>query len=275
MTKNIYLRFPDWKPKALTLSYDDATKTDIRLIDVMRQNGLKGTFNINSGLYSYNVNRLSESEAFEVYSQSGMEIAAHGLKHSSADCLSDVELINEFKTDKENLEATYGNKVCGFAYANGVATNNAISVLEKVGFSYARTVTPTNNFCVPAGDWFRWNPTCHHSAQNFESLTQTFINTKFEQFDEKDAMLFYVWGHSIEFERDNNWDLIENFAKRVRDCDDIWNATNIEVCDYIKAYNGLVFDTERNAVLNNTVTDVHLLIEGKKVLAKAKENTEF
>ena len=49
---NIFMRFPGGKRKALTLSYDDGVEQDIRLIDIMKKHGLKGTFNINSGMYA-------------------------------------------------------------------------------------------------------------------------------------------------------------------------------------------------------------------------------
>lgn len=49
---SIFMRFPGGKSKALTLSYDDGVAQDIRLIEIMKKHGLKGTFNINSGLYA-------------------------------------------------------------------------------------------------------------------------------------------------------------------------------------------------------------------------------
>lgn len=45
------MRFPEGKSKALTLSYDDGVEQDVRLINIMKQHGLKGTFNLNSGEY--------------------------------------------------------------------------------------------------------------------------------------------------------------------------------------------------------------------------------
>lgn len=49
---NVYMRFPDGKTKALTLSYDDGVEQDIHLVEIMKRNGLKGTFNLNSGIYT-------------------------------------------------------------------------------------------------------------------------------------------------------------------------------------------------------------------------------
>ena len=48
----MYLRFPKGKSLAVTLSYDDGVKQDRQLIEIMKKNGLKGTFNLNSGLFA-------------------------------------------------------------------------------------------------------------------------------------------------------------------------------------------------------------------------------
>ena len=48
----IYLRFPGFLKKALTLSYDDGVDTDIKMIDILNRHGIKATFNLNTGLLS-------------------------------------------------------------------------------------------------------------------------------------------------------------------------------------------------------------------------------
>lgn len=59
------LRFPDFKLKALTLSYDDGIRADVKLTEVLSENGIKATFNLNSGLFAQRdgEHRLSENEA--------------------------------------------------------------------------------------------------------------------------------------------------------------------------------------------------------------------
>lgn len=274
MIKSVYLRFPNWKTKALTLSYDDATLYDKKLISIMTKNGLKGTFNVNSGLYASNEYRLSKEQAYSLYTDSGMEVASHGYNHASVSSLPCMELIKELSEDKLALEKEYNDIIRGFAYANGVCTDSAVTILKELGFAYARTTVPTNKFNLPT-DWLRWNPTCHHTAENFGDLASVFFKAKPNEQYHKEPLLFYLWGHSIEFENFNNWELIENFASRVAECDDIWNATNIEVCDYVKAYYGLTYNAECNKVLNNSAIDVYLFIDDKNVLAKAGQVTEF
>ena len=56
---NYFLRFKDGKPKALSFSYDDGVTYDIRLVELFNKYGLKGTFNVNSNLFSSNAAHLS------------------------------------------------------------------------------------------------------------------------------------------------------------------------------------------------------------------------
>ena len=74
-----YIRFPQFKSKAVTLSYDDGVIFDKRLIEIMDKHGLKGTFNINSGLFAKNEGerRMTEKTAYELYANSPHEVAVH------------------------------------------------------------------------------------------------------------------------------------------------------------------------------------------------------
>lgn len=47
----MYMKFKDGRSKVLTLSYDDVVVQDIRLIGILDKYGIKGTFNINTGMY--------------------------------------------------------------------------------------------------------------------------------------------------------------------------------------------------------------------------------
>ena len=62
------------------------------------------------------------------------------------------------------------------------------------------------------------------------------LGQKFLDYEFKGKLkLMYVWGHSFEFERNNNWNLIENFCELVSKNSDIWFAMNIDVMRYVKA----------------------------------------
>ena len=46
-----YLRFPGGKRKALTFSYDDGTRHDIRLVEIFKKHNMRATFKICSGWF--------------------------------------------------------------------------------------------------------------------------------------------------------------------------------------------------------------------------------
>ena len=74
--------------------------------------------------------------------------------------------------------------------------------------------------------------------------------------------LFYLWGHTYEFERDDNWDVFEDFAKKIGGSDEVWYATNLEIYEYVEAYNRLEYFADGKTVYNPTLIDVWMYDNG-------------
>jgi len=55
-------------------------------------------------------------------------------------------------------------------------------------------------------------------------LAEEFVNMKPTK-----PTIFYIWGHSYEFDVDNNWDMMERFCAFVSNRDDIYYGTNYQV----------------------------------------------
>ena len=93
----------------------------------------------------------------------------------------------------------------------------------------------------------------------------------------REATMFYVWGHSYEFDDWGNWHIIEEFAEYIGGRDDIWYATNIEIFDYITAYKQLVFSADGWAVYNPTNTALYFetRVDGVIHGVKAGETVHF
>lgn len=77
--------------------------------------------------------------------------------------------------------------------------------------------------------------------------------------------LMYVWGHSYEFDNDNNWELMERFCAMAGGRGDIWYATNLELVHYMKACRGLLFSAARDFVYNPGAAAVWLEVGGAVV----------
>ena len=136
---SLYMRFPKGKRKVLTLSYDDGVEQDIRLIALMNQYGLKGTFNINSGLYApegtvyekgHIHRRMTQQQVTEVYSASGQEVAVHTLTHPFLEQLPRDRCSYEIIKDRENLETQFKTIITGMAYPFGTLSDEVVATLE-------------------------------------------------------------------------------------------------------------------------------------------------
>lgn len=251
---NIFMRFPNGKSKALTLSYDDGVIQDKRLIEILKPYGLKATFNINSGYIgdedAVDSGRMSLKQIKELYTVSGHEVAIHGATHPFLEKLPLPIAISEVLDDRKRLEEIFGGVIRGMAYPFGTYSDELIGALKSTGIAYSRTVISTHDFRIPI-DWFKLTATCHHNDTVLPELTDKFINAipNKERF-RREPLLFYLWGHSYEFDDRNNWEVIEKFAKKIGNREDIWYATNIEIYDYVQAYNNLKFGVDGNCVYN-------------------------
>jgi len=249
----ILLAFPGGKHKALTMSYDDGRTADRRLVDIFNRHGIRGTFHLNSGLLGRD-DRVGEQEAAQLYK--GHEISAHTLTHPTIARCPSEQLVEEIMEDRKRLENIAGYTVRGMSYPNGSFNRRIKEMLPHLGIEYARVVESTGQFGMP-DDWQEWKPTCHHKG-NLLQHAETFIGLHKKQY----LYLMYVWGHSYEFDLDNNWELIESFCQLAGGRDDIWYATNMEIADYMKGFRQLRFAASGEFVENPNAMPVWLDVDG-------------
>lgn len=261
---NIKMRFPGGAAAALTLSYDDGSEADIRLIEIMSKHGLKGTFNINSRMFDSDPNHYEAIR--KAYIESGNEVACHGVTHPFLDRLSTPEMIHEVLDDRERLEKEFDTIIQGMAYPFGTYNKDVLDVLKQCGIYYSRTVISTGRFDFPQ-NWLEWHPTCHHNDQRLFELTEQIVNHK----EDTEPLLFYVWGHSYEFDRNDNWDRMEKFAEMIGNRDNIWYATNIDIYNYVRGYSRLEKSARGNIIHNPNAFDVWVRVNGSVMKIEAGE----
>ena len=223
-----FMMWPGFKRKALTLSYDDGTVFDKKLIEILDKNGIKCTFNLNSGRFLQD-RRMSREESIELYSGSAHEVATHGVYHIPLDKVGAPVAMNDILNDRVALEEMFGTLIQGIAYAFGTYTDEVMDVAKKCGIKYGRTIKPTEKFDLP-DNWLCWNPTCSHGHPRLMDLAREFTEYQFgTSYISKKPLLFYLWGHSYSFNDNDNWDVIERFCEYMGGRDDVWYATNIEI----------------------------------------------
>lgn len=225
------------KMKAVTFSFDDGVTQDIRLIELFNKYGLKCTFNINSeklGLQEVlDLGNGKQVKHFKVNAAdvksiySGHEVAVHTLTHPNLTQLDKEEVIRQVEQDRLNLSALCGYEVVGMAYPCGGINNDdrtAAIIRENTGVKYARALESSGSF-EPQKNLYRLQSSVYH--MDFDQMTA--MAEEFVILQPDSPKIFYIWGHSYEFDVDNTWGRFEEFLQFISGREDIFYGTNQEV----------------------------------------------
>lgn len=274
------LLFPGGKSKAFTLSYDDGVIQDRRLAKLLRDNGIKCTFNLGYGVLGsveiaripghpeVDVSKVAAEELPAVYADH--EIAGHGLWHSALDTVGTPLAMYEISEDKRQLEKIAGKPLKMFAYPFGFYNDEVKTMLRLAGYQGARTVHSTHDFKLPE-NFLEWNPTCHHDDEKLMELAEKFVSGF--SFG---PMLFYVWGHAYEFDGRQNWEVMEKLVSFLTPHGDkIWFATNGEIIDYVNAWKRLEYSVDGSVIYNPSALDVTIRTAWNAVTLPAGAYTQI
>ncbi|MBQ5792939.1 MAG: polysaccharide deacetylase family protein [Clostridia bacterium] len=234
----------DGKPKKFfTLSLDDGITQDLKVIEILKKyNVTCVSFNINTGLYGANwewvgtaINdptiphqRFTEEE-LKTGIYDGYEVLVHTMNHPSLKYYDKRpnQIKKEVGRDADNIEELTGVRPVGMAWPGGDTeyTDKTIElVLENTDIRFARGTTSTYNFELP--EYFmKWMPTCSAIDPQCLTLAQQFIDAECTE-----DMLFYVWGHSYEFDLNNGkgYETFEQLVKMMSEAEDVYLVTNTE-----------------------------------------------
>lgn len=258
------MRFPGGRKKAFTLSYDDCVTQDIPFIQMLRRLGLKATFNVNSGHLGQKDHiiregkrvehdHVSEAEFKSLYE--GFEVALHTVSHPSLTMLDNAQALCQVIEDKAALERLTGYPVRGMAYPGGSYDARIIELLKLCGVRFCRVVETTGDFSLPR-EALAWQCSCHH--WDLEKLIQPFLSG----FSGIQPWLLSVWGHSFEFDQRDDWAVIRDQLERLSGHEDVWYASNIEIFDYMDAYDALKWTVQGDVAFNPSAVDVWVWLEG-------------
>lgn len=237
----MYKKFFAW-------SFDDGLEQDKKIVEILKQYNMGGTFHLNSGLFGdktyisrisnlgiletpvskFNTNkwhllpygphfRIPEDEVCRVYE--GFEIAAHSRTHKNLAKCSDTERRQEISEDVAALSEKFRQTVTGFAYPYGALNTQCIEDLKAAGVQYARTAKTTDDFRFPENP-LEMPMTCWHiSGKTFEKLDRFFAE---EPTDDDRFFLMFAHGYEFDFgTKESNWDKFQRICERVSGHDDI------------------------------------------------------
>ena len=185
--------------KYFVLSFDDGVEHDKKFIEVMKQYGLSGTFNISAGLFGKKhslarINHIPKDELRQVYE--GFEVASHGYRHEMYRYMTKTKIERSLSEDILELSDVMGYPVVGHAYPYDMRTRAAMNFLRSQGLLYTRKALGKKPLFYYPDDPLSYIATCAFNARNTMELLDEFIQAK----PENGNLLFTMWGHSWEME---------------------------------------------------------------------------
>ncbi len=267
-----FMRYPNGKARAVTFSYDDGVPQDKKLAGLFNKYGIKATFNFTcSCLEKGNYNK---EQIKEYFLNPGHEIAVHGAYHRANGNLRPIEGIRDVLDCRLKLEEMCNQIIRGMAYPDSginqmgnFSSYQAIKqYLTELDIAYARTLGGDNNSFKLPEDFHAWMPTAHHNNPKIFEFVDEFLNLDISEkayHAKRIPRLFYIWGHSYELDRDNNWEHMEKICQKLSGNDDVWYATNIEIYDYVEAYKSLRYSANGHTVYNPTLFTVWFDVDSK------------
>ncbi len=269
--RTVFMRYPNGRAKAVTFSYDDGVVQDKRLAELFDRYGMKGTFNFNCSYHrSFN---YTKEEINEYFLSKGHEIAVHGEHHRANGNTRPIEGIRDVLGCRLELEDRCDRIIRGMAYPDtGITQMGNFGSYEKIkhylvelDIAYARTLGGDNDSFMLPQDFHAWMPSAHHDNPKIMEYIDAFLSLDISTkvwHARRCPRLLYIWGHSYEFDRKNNWEHIEAICQRLANNDEIWYATNIEIYDYVQAYKSLVYSADGHRIFNPTLLTLWLDVDG-------------
>ena len=145
-----FMRFPEGKKKAVTLSYDDCMEEDADLIELLEKYQMKATFNLIPGWFAKEGTTYPEGETYRCLLYTSTDDNNESLKASDAVTFNFVAgvTISGKVVDAAGQPVKYGY-VTGFTKADEYGRYGAFNVrTEKDGTYVARTVPGDYYTCV-------------------------------------------------------------------------------------------------------------------------------
>lgn len=235
------------KEAIVTTSWDDGHPLDLRIAEMLKKYGLKGTFYIPVRNDEHPV--MDKKELLDLASE--FEIGGHTVNHVDLTTLSAKKAHEEIIDGKKILEDIIGREMVIFAYPRGHYNRQIKEQVKMAGFRGARSASwfhveyPDDLYCI--------HPTIHvypHSALvhighlikelNIEILKDYLLfergmsdlKSLTARWLEKivcDGGILHIWGHSWEIEEMGLWEDLEVIISYISQFKDIVHLTNGEI----------------------------------------------
>lgn len=195
----------------LETSWDDGSKLDLRLAELLKKYNLPGTF------YIPNNHELSSRELGDLVDM-GFEIGGHTMSHpQDLKLLSEMDLFIEIELNKVYLEIMTSLEITKFCYPRGRYNDAVIDVVKQSNYKSARTTQILSTDIEQ--DPYRIKTTIHacpirpeYDGRDWLEVGKEYLLKAIEE-----DSYFHLWGHSNEVNKYNEWNKLEALLKFIRE----------------------------------------------------------
>ena len=280
----IFQRFPEGKFKAVTFSYDDGARHDLKLVDTVEKYGMKLTLNLCDSLVADTTDstRLSEGEIKDILAR-GHEVAVHGNRHIALGISHLHTGVRDVLDCRRGLEKRFGRIIRGFAYPDsmrgieGEKYREIKGYLSSLGIAYARSIGKDHDTFDLPGDYHNWLANAHHDNEKLFDYIDKFLSPDENTLycASRTPKVMFIWGHSGDFNNKGNWSRLDEICEKLSGKNDTWYATCIEIYEYSQAFNSLVFNLDNTLVHNPTSVAVWFSADGRLYKVMPGETIEI
>jgi len=210
-------------------SWDDVTRLDLKLCELLETYKLKGTFFV---VNNWIGNRVSIDELRHI--SEGHEIGAHTLNHVNLVHVRREVAKREISESKRLLEKVIGKPVTSFAYPQGSYDKTHVEMVRDAQYLCARTTKPF--YTAPAENPYEINVTVWafpHALRDIRGMFRLFnlspkniVNPlRIKKWDELgkqifDVLLesggvFHVFGHAWQVDEIDGWRKLEDLLAHI------------------------------------------------------------
>jgi len=205
MKSQLELKSREGKDIVITTSWDDFTRLDVRLSQLLIEYGIPAIFYIPS-------NKLHDvallALARELSKHPTFDIGSHTVSHALLTRISKDRVWCELADSKRIIEEFLNIPIKHFCYPRGYYDEDVAQLVQDAGYLTARTVKVLSTDIVQ--DPFALQTTIHaYNRKEYGGRTWSEVGVELFDYVMQNGGYFHLWGHSAEVDKHGDWAELE------------------------------------------------------------------
>jgi len=188
-------------------SWDDFSKHDTRIADLLRFYGLPGIFYV-----PVNQTLGREDELADIAKD--FEIGSHTVNHEILNQIPKKAMQSEVADSRTWLQQETGQLINSFCYPKGRYDQSVIDAVKAAGYKEARTTKVLSTKTKQRH--FEIETSIHvYPRKEYQDVPWLDLAKELHDRAKEDDGTFRLWGHGWEIERLGEWENLESFFKHI------------------------------------------------------------